>query len=310
MKKVEITTPCHEDWNSFTPTEKGGFCGSCQKDVIDFTNKSNDEIYSLLIQNRSKKMCGRFGRTQLNNFNTDYLFWQNHSQKAFQSRFILAIILVFGLGMFSCSSQNDQLKITQVEHTVSAIIANIEQEKTESEIQLQIKHINTPKTGCSFILPNDHDSNNENIAIDAPEDIINETTIDTLIVKPMPDFQIMGMMVGDIDIIEEIEPHTVSIDSTETVNAAETNDLHKIIAKVYPNPSTNWSKLELTVTNEQQYSIELFSSQGQLLQTLHNDILSENRHFFDLELNDLSHGIYLLNIKTTNQNETIRVVKN
>ncbi len=41
MKKdfpLSAPHPCHEQWGEFTPTEKGRFCGACQKEVIDFTH--------------------------------------------------------------------------------------------------------------------------------------------------------------------------------------------------------------------------------------------------------------------------------
>jgi len=47
MKKqiqLSIPTPCHEDWDKMNPVEKGRFCDSCQKKVIDFSNMSDREI--------------------------------------------------------------------------------------------------------------------------------------------------------------------------------------------------------------------------------------------------------------------------
>ena len=41
---LEIKEPCHENWNEFTPTQKGAFCDKCQIDVIDFSQKSNQEL--------------------------------------------------------------------------------------------------------------------------------------------------------------------------------------------------------------------------------------------------------------------------
>ena len=43
--KINIPEPCHEDWAQMTSTEKGKFCDSCAKEVIDFTNKSDEQLY-------------------------------------------------------------------------------------------------------------------------------------------------------------------------------------------------------------------------------------------------------------------------
>lgn len=67
MKKqftLTVPTPCHEDWNNFTPTQKGKFCGACQKEVIDFTKSTDDEIKHY-FKNNTQLTCGRFKQDQL-----------------------------------------------------------------------------------------------------------------------------------------------------------------------------------------------------------------------------------------------------
>lgn len=65
--RISIPKPCHEDWNKFTPDEKGGFCKVCSKSVHDFTKKTTEEISTILIDEMSagKKVCGRFNEDQL-----------------------------------------------------------------------------------------------------------------------------------------------------------------------------------------------------------------------------------------------------
>ena len=64
---ISIPTPCSEKWENFTPTDKGGFCSSCQKDVIDFTNLSDDQI-KLFFTDYSTNVCGRFSSGQLTSY--------------------------------------------------------------------------------------------------------------------------------------------------------------------------------------------------------------------------------------------------
>ena len=62
--EIKIPKPCNSKWSEMTPTEKGMFCSSCEKEVIDFTNTSNYQLAQLLDGNQ--KICGKFKARQLN----------------------------------------------------------------------------------------------------------------------------------------------------------------------------------------------------------------------------------------------------
>ena len=66
MKKLDISipTPCQEKWTNMQANEAGRYCLVCQKTVIDFTQKSEKEIATILLQSEGK-VCGRFLETQL-----------------------------------------------------------------------------------------------------------------------------------------------------------------------------------------------------------------------------------------------------
>ncbi|MGB5943094.1 MAG: carboxypeptidase-like regulatory domain-containing protein [Leeuwenhoekiella sp.] len=61
--EVNIPEPCAEDWSKMTPMERGRYCDSCEKEVLDFTNFSQREI-ALRIKN-GENICGRFRKDQL-----------------------------------------------------------------------------------------------------------------------------------------------------------------------------------------------------------------------------------------------------
>ncbi len=65
-QKIQITIPepCNEGWQNMTPVEKGRFCASCQKTVLDFTYLSDNEIINLVSKNDN--LCGRIKASQLN----------------------------------------------------------------------------------------------------------------------------------------------------------------------------------------------------------------------------------------------------
>jgi len=62
--KLHIAEPCHENWDKMSTVEKGRHCNVCSKNVIDFTDKSDEEIYRHVTQHSN--ICGRFQKTQLN----------------------------------------------------------------------------------------------------------------------------------------------------------------------------------------------------------------------------------------------------
>ena len=61
---LNIPEPCHKNWQLMTPTEKGRFCGSCQKNVLDFTKATDRQILKAL--DNTENVCCRLNATQLN----------------------------------------------------------------------------------------------------------------------------------------------------------------------------------------------------------------------------------------------------
>jgi hypothetical protein len=59
-----IPEPCHEDWTAMTPSEKGRFCASCQKTVIDFSRMTDTEVVKRLSE-VTGSICGRMSDNQL-----------------------------------------------------------------------------------------------------------------------------------------------------------------------------------------------------------------------------------------------------
>ncbi|QTD39218.1 hypothetical protein JL193_08275 [Polaribacter batillariae] len=100
--KIIIPKPCHEDWNKMTPTEKGRFCNSCAKTVVDFTKKSTEEIKDYLIENSQQKVCGHFYKKQLDTIIIEIPQITFHQQMSFKKLFILALLFVMGTTLFSC----------------------------------------------------------------------------------------------------------------------------------------------------------------------------------------------------------------
>jgi hypothetical protein len=66
-KKIQlsIAEPCHENWENMNPVEKGKFCGSCQKQVVDFSHMSDRQVAEFFKKPSTGSVCGRFMTDQL-----------------------------------------------------------------------------------------------------------------------------------------------------------------------------------------------------------------------------------------------------
>src|SRR5438045_581826 len=63
--QLSVADPCHQNWDSMNAAEKGRFCGSCQKEVIDFTNMSDSQLAAFFKKPSTGSICGRFYEDQL-----------------------------------------------------------------------------------------------------------------------------------------------------------------------------------------------------------------------------------------------------
>lgn len=108
--KISIPKPCHEDWNKMTPNEQGSFCSKCCKTVIDFTNRSVEEIKNILTEQTGKKVCGRFTNDQLSENPRSKIdfkipMFQLPKNISYTRAFAIALFIAFGTSLFSCDTQ-------------------------------------------------------------------------------------------------------------------------------------------------------------------------------------------------------------
>ncbi len=68
-KSITLSLPqaCAEQWSNFTPTSQGGWCGSCKKEVVDFTAMSDQQIIDYFSKSNGHT-CGRFQKSQLKTY--------------------------------------------------------------------------------------------------------------------------------------------------------------------------------------------------------------------------------------------------
>jgi TonB family protein len=109
-----IPSPCSEDWNNMLPNEKGRFCNSCQKNVIDFTNKSNEEIGQYLKEHIQNGVCGRMRVSQFQSHKYfQSLTFKETLNNKHKHRFQYSCIALGSLLILACSQhQNTNIKTT------------------------------------------------------------------------------------------------------------------------------------------------------------------------------------------------------
>jgi len=121
--KITIPEPCHEDWNKMTPNDNGRFCGSCSKNVVDFTNMMPDEIQDNFLKHSN--VCGRFKNSQLNSLTIQIPNRVLYSQTHYHKMFLLALFIAMGTTLFSCADKNgNKQKIDKIEVVEDSIKAS------------------------------------------------------------------------------------------------------------------------------------------------------------------------------------------
>ncbi|MEA3495740.1 MAG: T9SS type A sorting domain-containing protein [Bacteroidota bacterium] len=77
---------------------------------------------------------------------------------------------------------------------------------------------------------------------------------------------------------------------------------------IYPNPAENWFSIQLYSDNEDIADIYLVNSVGKIVMEKHIDLI-EGQNYFQFERNQLTSGIYFLQIKPQNLNvDTMKLI--
>ena len=90
---LKIESPCPESWAEMMPTDSGRFCANCAKNVIDFTNLTDDQVLSILKKSDGN-LCGRFEESQINRYLVSSIERSNqsHLYKFFAGLFLLTAV--------------------------------------------------------------------------------------------------------------------------------------------------------------------------------------------------------------------------
>ncbi|WP_412561814.1 energy transducer TonB [Winogradskyella sp. MIT101101] len=184
---ISIPQPCHQDWYKMTPNEKGRFCQSCSKTVVDFTKMNTDEIQDYIHNNRNQRICGHIKQSQLDTINLKIPETIFNQKLSFHRVFILALLFSMGLTLFNCEDEKGKAKkIESIEivethqKTIDTIINNNDTKTIQLDNNLREK----VKSSKSIVKEQEHIEGMMIVETGGIE--VEPVEIDSLKVEPLP----------------------------------------------------------------------------------------------------------------------------
>lgn len=135
--KIVLTNPCSENWNSMQVDSTGRFCRSCQKSVIDFTSKTDEEIKNFLKDKRGEKLCGRFYIHQVERIRIEIDPNLLVSGIPFWQKFLVVFLVCFGqdfLGVDFAFAQTEPDSIPIAIEQVDSLVPVSQEADTTLEV--------------------------------------------------------------------------------------------------------------------------------------------------------------------------------
>jgi len=123
-----IPQPCSESWNKMKIGVDSRFCDHCSKNVIDFTNKSRQEILEYLLVNYNKKVCGRVLTSQLDFNFSDYIVTISSLSKKHNNTNLSFYLLAAGTMILAGCQQPADNRVTTKAETVQTELTNSEED--------------------------------------------------------------------------------------------------------------------------------------------------------------------------------------
>lgn len=151
--KISVKKTCSEKFSNFSKTEKGGFCSSCEKEVVDFTNMPQTDILKYLCESENA-ICGKFNRSQLGEF-------KHYSNPSTMTNYISKGIGAMSFSLLSLCAINtmEAQELNSNTNTKTEIVLGktSTSNSTSQDITYKIKgtvvdELHTPLPGVSVVL--------------------------------------------------------------------------------------------------------------------------------------------------------------
>lgn len=145
--KININNPCPENWDNMQDSKEGKFCEKCSRCVIDFTQKTDQEIKDIINQNHNTRICGRI------------------VSKSFP-KVVASVILITNLTLVQAQiKSSDKFSVSQTVRDATKVSGRLISEKTQKVIvgaevifvkKEQLIKTTTNENGYfSIVIPND-----------------------------------------------------------------------------------------------------------------------------------------------------------
>lgn len=323
--QLQIPEPCHENWGAMQAAEKGRFCLSCQKTVVDFSAMTDQEVL-LYLQQVQGDTCGRFAPDQLNRPMAPQApvrkrFWANlvfqflfpafvFTQKARAQGFVSTVPIQPPVAAAPYNKPTQQLHFTLKGRVTDSLsgepvaFASVQLKgstigvQTDQDGQFIIALPTLPKRPILVV---------SSIGYTAQEQVIKDAKQSvTIVLKPITkaltevvvlSYANMGKIkcptVGMLTVIADSIRQPVPLVKRITNTLTGSNHI-----SIYPNPVVRGSAIHLNMkkVKKDTYRLQLFSVSGSLVQQELITVPAEDFNFqWDLS-GTIAAGSYLLHI--------------
>jgi hypothetical protein len=210
--------------------------------------------------------------------------------------FIAALLIVFGLTLFSCKDERDQQQIESVQQ----IAYNIASDQTD-----KLEPIVASDTIIGFLPPE---------VIKIEKDLIMGAymlpeIMDPPIEKPVEIEERERLVMGGPGLIttvqsEFLEKTTIELDENGVPYPTEFKAL------AFPNPAVESTTLEIQAPEKERMQVNLYDASGKFIREIHSGKVSRGTFRQVIDLNELPSGLYLVIVQSKEFKETVRIIKN
>lgn len=211
--KINLPKPCHEDWNKMTQEDKGRFCGSCQKIVVDFSVMSDKEIVNYFKEYKGNNTCGHFKKNQI-----DRTLKQGTPRRTFFLKELAAACVAFFLASTEAKAQIGDTPLTEKQTEQN----NLESNEGKIVINGKVKNGNELLANATISIKDTKQKTqsleNGSFFISIPKEVAQNNEVVTLVIE------YKGLE------SKEIEVKTSATNQFYEIDLAENTELIKALA--------------------------------------------------------------------------------
>ena len=289
---IYIPKPCHEDWNKMTPTQQGKFCGSCNKQVIDFSLMSDQQVLNFL-SHQSGKLCGHFDAEQLQR---PLMQTKIKKKKSWWMALTMPLLFLFDRSEAQSNVANKVDTVVQTEERTDLIVGKLVYNPSK-QITIKGRVVDENNVPVSFATITEKgkknavaanadgyfsiiiEKNNSEVTLIASvvglentEQKINFSEDSTTIVM----MKMNRMLAGDVVVTVGRISSCHRVKTIDTLHSTAKKLFGSAMFKLYPNPVVNNGIIHLQIKSAGNYQMQLLNIQSQLMQTEEINVDTKN----------------------------------